>query len=209
LKLGFGTANIARPRTVRTLEQQHGTAAAIVRETTEDTMNRRHILAGSAVIASLVVLPGSAPAQQKSMKDLLVGTWTLLISDGIKDDGTQVPGFGPNPDGMLIFTPDGHFSLQVIRSGRAPFASKNRMTGTADENRTVVQGMFTAFGTYTVDEAGKAISQRMTASSFPNFDSTVQKLLVTALTDEVLTFNVPTPSAAGYVRLENAWKKAK
>lgn len=172
-------------------------------------MNRRHILAGSAVIASLALLPGSAPAQQKSIKDLLVGTWTLLLADNIKDDGTHVPGYGPNPDGLLIFTPDGHYSLQIIRSGRAPFASKNRMAGTADENKAVVQGLFTSFGTYTVDEAGKVISQRITASSFPNFDSTVQKLLVTALTDDVLTFNVPAPSATGYVRLEGAWKKVK
>ncbi len=172
-------------------------------------MHQRNVLGIAALAAALALLPGGGGAQQKSMKDMLVGTWTLLLADNIKDDGTHVPGFGPNPDGMLIFTPDGHYSLQTIRSGRAPFASKNRMAGTVDENKAVVQGMFTSFGTYTVDEAGKVISQRVEASSFPNFDSTVPKLLVTALTDEVLTFNVPTPSATGYVRLEGAWKKAK
>jgi Lipocalin-like domain len=172
-------------------------------------MHRGNVLGIGALTMALALLPGGAGAQQKSMKDMLVGTWTLLLADNIMDDGTHVPGYGPNPDGMLIFTPNGHFSLQIIRSGRAPFASKNRMAGTADENKAVVQGMFTSFGTYTVDEASKVISQRVEASSFPNFDSTVQKLLMTALTDEVLTFNVPTPSATGYVRLEGAWKKVK
>ena len=36
-----------------------------------------------------------------------------------------------------------------------------------------------------------------------------QKRAITAITDEVLTFNNPTPSTSGYVRAELAWQKAK
>jgi hypothetical protein len=69
--------------------------------------------------------------------------------------------------------------------------------------------MISHFGTYAVDEAGKAISFHIEASSFPNWDGTVQKRPVAAITDDVLTWNTPMPSAAGYVRSEVAWKRAK
>src|SRR5215471_15204260 len=172
-------------------------------------MYRGNIVGISALMVGLAMLPGGANAQQKSIKDQIVGAWTLLLADNIKDDGTHVPGYGPNPEGSLILTADGHYSLQVIPSGRPAFASNNRMAGTADENKAGVQGMISHFGTYTVDEAGKSLTFRIAASSFPNWDGTVQKRAVTAITDEVLTWNTPAPSAGGYVRAEVAWKKAK
>jgi len=172
-------------------------------------MYRRNIVGISALVVGLAMLPGGASAQQKSIKDLLVGNWTLLLVDDIKDDGTHVPGFGPNPDGSLIFTADGHYSLQIVRFGRPAFASKDRLKGTADENKAAVQGMVSHFGTYTVDEANKTVTFRVAASSFPNWEATTQKRAVTAITDDVLTYNTPAPSALGYVRAEVAWKKSK
>jgi len=172
-------------------------------------MHRRNIIGLAALVAGLAMLPGGAIAQQKSIKDQVVGTWTLLLADNIKDDGSHVPGYGPNPNGTVMFSPDGHYSLQIFRYGRPAFASKDRLKGTADENKAVVQGMISHFGTYAVDEAGKSITFRIAASSFPNWDGTVQKRAVTAITDEVLTWNTPMPSAAGFVRTELVWKKAK
>jgi hypothetical protein len=172
-------------------------------------MQRWSIVGISALVVGLAMPPGSVSAQQKSIKDQLVGAWTLLLDDNIKADGSHVPAFGPNPEGSLIFTADGRYSLQIFRHGRPAFASKDRLTGTADENKAAVQGMIAHFGAYAVDEAGKTFTFRVEASSFPNWDATVQKRAVTAITDEVLTFNNPTPSTSGYVRAELAWKKVK
>jgi hypothetical protein len=172
-------------------------------------MHRRNIVGISALVVGLATLPGGATAQQKSIKDQIVGSWTLLLADNIKDDGSHVPGYGPNPEGTIIFTPNGHYSLQIIRYGVPAFASKDRMSGTANEYKATVQGMISHFGTYTIDEAGKSITFRIEASSFPNWDGTVQKRSVTAITDEVVTWNTPAPSAAGYTHTEVAWKKAK
>jgi hypothetical protein len=36
----------------------------------------------------------TALAQQKSAKDLIAGTWTLLIADNVRSDRTRVPAFG-------------------------------------------------------------------------------------------------------------------
>ena len=87
----------------------------------------------------LTLLPSAAFAQQKSLKELLVGAWTLLLVDGKNADGTQVPLYGPNPIGSLIFTSNGRFSVQVMRTiNRPPFASNNRDTGTAEQNKAAV-----------------------------------------------------------------------
>ena len=172
-------------------------------------MHRRNIVGISALTVGLALLPSGASAQQKSLKDTLVGTWALLLDDNIKDDGTHAPAFGPNPEGTLIFAADGHYSLQIFRHGRPAFASKDRLKGTADEHKAAVQGMISHFGTYMVDEVGKTLAFRIEASSFPNWDSTLQKRPITAVTDEVLTYNNPTPTTSGYVRAELAWKKVK
>jgi hypothetical protein len=69
---------------------------------------------GTAALGGVLVASG-ALAQQKSIKDQLVGAWTLLLDDGVKPDGTQIPVFGPNPVGTLIFTSNGRYSLQIMR----------------------------------------------------------------------------------------------
>jgi Lipocalin-like domain len=176
-------------------------------------MDRRSLLEmmGTAALGGVLVASG-ALAQQKSIKDQLVGAWTLLLDDGVKSDGTQIPIFGPNPVGTLIFTPNGRYSLQIMRVvNRAPFASNNRDTGTADENKAVAQGTLSHFGTYTVDEAGKTINFRIEGSSFPNWENTSQKRLVTALTDEVLMYRNPTSSTPGqaFTHTELVWKRLK
>ena len=174
-------------------------------------MYRRYILGISVVAAVQLALPVGAIAQQKSIRDQLVGAWTLLLDDGVKADGTHAPAFGPNPIGTLIFTADGHYSLAIARSGRAPFASNNRDTATPDEDKATVQGTFFHFGTYTVEESDKSFTFRVEGSSFPNWEGTRQMRPVIAITDEVLTYNNPTSPnpAAGSVRAELVWKKAK
>jgi hypothetical protein len=176
-------------------------------------MNRRNVfeIVGTAALG-FVVMGSGAVAQQKPIKDQLVGAWTLLLDDGVKPDATHVPTFGPNPVGTLIFTPNGRYSLQVMRVvNRGPFASNNRDTATADENKAVSQDTISHFRTYSVDEAGKAVTFHIEGSSFPNWENTNQKRMVTAITDEVLTYTNPTSStpAQGFTHTELAWKKVK
>ncbi len=109
------------------------------------------------------------------MKDQLVGTWTLLLSDGVKADGTHVPEFGPNPSGTLMFSPNGHYSLEVMRANLPKFASNDRDKPSTDESKAVAQGSIAHFGTYSVNDADKSFNFRIEASSFPNWSGTQQK----------------------------------
>src|SRR5437879_1446686 len=117
----------------------------------ENTMNRRHILSLSVITAlGLAVLP-NALAQQKSLKEQLIGTWTFVSSTTKNADGS--PLWGSNPKGLIIFTDNGRFSSHTMRGDRPKFASNNRGQGTPDENKAVAIGTISSFGTYTVDEA--------------------------------------------------------
>ncbi len=158
--------------------------------------------------------PAAQPAPQKPMKELVLGAWTLLLADGKKADNTETPLFGPNPVGSLIFTDTGRFSSQLMRTiNRPPFKSNNRDTGTAEENKDAAQGTLSFFGSYTVDEAGKAINVHIEGSTFPNQEGTRAKWQVTAITDDVLQFEIPIAQTsvpgAQFTSIQNIWRKAK
>jgi hypothetical protein len=184
-------------------------------------MNRRNLFSAAALVgtAMLLSLPAglaqnaqspAAPAQAqpkpptaadttqpKSYKDMLVGTWRLLIADEVEPDNTQKPLFGPNPAGTLIFTANGHYSLQIMRYNRPKFAADDRTKGTADENKAAISQIVSHFGTYTVDEASKTLTFRIEGSAFPNWDETTQKRMITSLTvNDELTYTVPPPDAS-------------
>jgi hypothetical protein len=143
-------------------------------------------------------------APPKSMKEAIVGAWSLLIDDAVEADGTHKPNFGPNPEGMAIFTANGHFSVAITRSGLPKFAANSRAKGTADENKMVVTGSNAFFGTYVLNEADKSLTLRVEGSSYPNLVGTTQKRTVTSLTagDELTWTN---PATKGEV----AWKWLK
>ena len=164
-----------------------------------------------SLAVALAFMPVAAIAQQNSIKDQLVGAWTLVVVDGVKADGAHTPLFGPNPNGSFIFTANGRFSAQLMRSNRAPFASKNRDTGTAEENKTMAQGTLSEFGTYAVNEADKTISMHIEGDSFPNREGIQLVWEVTSITDDTMTINTPTSSnpAAAYATILNVWKKVK
>ena len=65
--------------------------------------------------ASLVA--GAASAQQKSLKDQLVGTWTLTGNYAERADGSRMYAFGKDPKGIFMLDAGGRFSY-LIAGGR-------------------------------------------------------------------------------------------
>ena len=90
------------------------------------------LITASALIFG-VFLPSQEAAAQTTAKDL-VGAWTL-VSITVEQGGKKVDYFGSNPQGQAIFDPNGRFSMIITRSDVPKLASKNRETGTAEENK--------------------------------------------------------------------------
>ena len=76
-------------------------------------MSRSHLFGiALAAMSSLVLLAENAPAQQKSPKEQLVGTWTMTSNTTTRPDGSKVETFGPGAKGIVIFEPNGYRIIQ-------------------------------------------------------------------------------------------------
>jgi hypothetical protein len=135
-----------------------------------------------AVIAAAALWADAAAAQ--SMKDQLVGTWNLVIAEITAANGTKTLPFGPSPKGQIIFTSDGHFSQVHVSSGLPKIAGNNRLNGTDADNRAIVRGTLSFFGTYSIDEEKKTVTFNIVASTYPNAEGTSQTRTIDKLTAE-------------------------
>ena len=104
-------------------------------------MNRRNIISLSATAASaLTALLGSAFAQQKLLKEQLVGTWTLVSYDSFAGDGSKKPVFGSSK-GYLMLDAGGHYMYMVVDMTRDKWKSKNRTQTTSEEYAAAAKGL--------------------------------------------------------------------
>ena len=178
-------------------------------------MNRRSLLSTTAlIVVGLTLLPFHTFGQQQSLKERLLGTWTLVAIDSVRQDGGRSPLFGADPKGIAVFDRNGHYIVSVMRQDRHAFVANDRMQGTAEENKATSQGTLTYFGTYSVDETDRAMLIHIDASSFPNWNGADQKRLV-AITEDVaaigdrrLKLTVPSPLTGG-LAIEALWRLAK
>jgi hypothetical protein len=170
-------------------------------------MNRRHILSLSVITAlGLALLPGSALAQQKSLKEQLVGTWTLVSVVNIRPDGTKFDPTDGKALGLMMYDDNSNFSFLNIRSDIPKLASNNRQKGTTDEYKAVAEGVLSYFGRYSIDEAGKFLMQHVVSSSFPNFNGADRKWSI-AFSGEELTLASQAAATGGSNELK--WKRVK
>ena len=148
-----------------------------------------------AALLALGIAGGSATAQQKSLREQIVGTWQFVIAEITSADGKKSFPFGETPKGLLIFTTDGHFSQIHVASDVPKFASGNRLNGTPEEYATIMRRSLSVFGTYTVDEGKKTVTFKIISSTFPNWEGEAQERRIDKLTaDEFVNTN---PNVAG------------
>jgi hypothetical protein len=67
------------------------------------------------VIAALsfCLLSGGSVAQQRTLKEQLVGVWTLASNEATAPNGTKRQDFGANPKGILILDAGGRYACGI------------------------------------------------------------------------------------------------
>jgi Lipocalin-like domain len=159
-------------------------------------MNRFGLFIFSTIATlALAAMPTGVVAQQKSLKEQLVGTWMLVQSTGKRPDGS--PNWGQNPTGAMVFDANGRYTSILIRSDIPKYASNNRMSATPAEERATVQGSIGTVGTYAVNEADRSYTIQVEGSTFPNWNGTAQKRTVASISADELRVDNPSPSIGG------------
>ena len=119
-----------------------------------------------------VVLIGSLAASAQTSD--IVGTWVLSKAEKLLPDGTRISDYGENPHGLVVFTADGYYSVQIYRADRLKFSSGDKLKGTPEEYKEASLTTSVHFGRYTMDPAKHTITFHIDRSSFPNQDDTTQ-----------------------------------
>jgi hypothetical protein len=166
-------------------------------------VNRRSILNISAMITlGLAVVPGGAVAQQKSLKDQLVGTWTLVSRDFTLANGTKRQLAGANVKGILIFDTGGRYAEVIGRSDRPKFKSPTQPT--TEELAAATQDYYGAnFGTWSASEADKTLTRRFDSALRPNNEGTDVKETVSLAGGELKLSRIIPANGA---RIEDVWR---
>jgi hypothetical protein len=169
-------------------------------------MNQRHMLSLAMVTALGVIgMHGGTVAQQKTLKDQLVGTWILAEAMDVRADGSKVNPWGDNPKGTYMFDASGRFAQMLIRSDLPKIA--NRAQGTPEQNKAVVAGSIAMYGTYSVSEADKVLTVRYEGSTFAGFNGTEGKRTIVSITADEVRFSNPSTSTG--TRADSVWRRAK
>jgi hypothetical protein len=171
-------------------------------------MNRHTILSICAMTTmALAMIPSGAAAQQKSLKDQLIGTWTLVSTEDTEPNGTKHQYFGVNPKGIMILDAGGRYAQVAGRSDRPKFTGSGnlRLNTPAAQYGEAARAFAGNFGTWSVNEADKTLTRRYEAALVPNVEGADQKNSVSLAGDEM---RLVSTSAAG-LRTEAVYRRAK
>jgi hypothetical protein len=129
-----------------------------------------------ALMSLAVGLGISIPANAQSLKQQLVGSWSIVQNcEEFLDGKKNCTPFGANMKGLLILESGGSFSFQMIGGDRAK----------TNDPRTPVGPMVAYFGTYSVSDPDKLLTYHIERASWPNFEGQDQKRVVTIKGDEM------------------------
>ena len=127
----------------------------------------------------LAVLPGIAIAQQKSLKDAIVGSWLITSIFDQYENGKKSNPWGAGLKGTLVFDGAGR-STQII-IGEAQPAMKTPDVRKPDA-LTVAY-----YGSYTVNEGAKTVAVKIDAAAYSGRTGTQVSWTVVAISGDTMS----------------------
>jgi hypothetical protein len=102
-------------------------------------------------------------------KGPLVGSWKLLSSEYVSEDGEVIYPMSEQVMGRLVYDDRGFMSVHHMRANRPAFASGDLTDGTTEEIKAAFESYRGYYGTYEVDRDKKVIIHHVEGSSAPNW----------------------------------------
>jgi hypothetical protein len=146
----------------------------------------------------------------KTLRAQLVGAWKLESYVEKPIDGSEpFHPMGEKPEGIIMYTPDGYMSAQIMRPGRLQFASGDWFRGTDEEIKNEALGYIAYSGPYGVDEDKQTLTHSMYVSLFPNWLGQTQPRVVKIEGDMLhLSSAVPITSGGKKTMSYLSWRRA-
>lgn len=107
------------------------------------------------------------PATAQSAPSI-VGTWRLVSYVRTDSAGAVHPYWDDRPNGLIIYTADGHVAAQLYDSRRPPVGHPWERA-TPEAARTAFVGLVTYFGTYALDSAAGTVTHSVEGAMAPDW----------------------------------------
>ena len=128
-----------------------------------------------SVAVTGLLCPCGIAAQQParpSERQTLIGVWELVSLQDHRPNGDVLDWMGKKPAGTLIYSPDGHMSVQIMRDphpvvAASMWSSDGRdllPSAPASEIRDAYGGYYAYFGTWEIDEGARTVTHHIRGS---------------------------------------------
>jgi len=154
-----------------------------------------------------------------SLLSRLIGAWDLqsYCHHPISDPSDKTYPLGPDARGIIVYTPDGYMSAQVVRPGQAPFPDGGGISpetsGTPADWEAVGRNFIAYSGRFWIDASGAepCLWHEMSVCNVPGMVGLVQKRLVRMEVENGTTYlslGVESVELEGVTRaVKVVWKK--
>jgi hypothetical protein len=131
----------------------------------------------------------------QGLPEQLIGAWKLVTYVERPVDGSA-PFYpmGEEPQGLIMYTPDGH--TQLMHPGRPRFASGDWFRGSSEEIKEETLGYIAYRGPFHTDEEKQTLTHSMFVSLFPNWLGRTQPRVV-KIEGDMLHLSSATPIMSG------------
>lgn len=101
------------------------------------------------------------------LRQALLGAWELVLWSNRRPDGVVEHPFGHEARGVILYTPDGHMSVHMVRPGIAAFGGP---PGDAPPDRIAAayNGYVGYFGRFSVDAAHRIVTHHIEGAWYPD-----------------------------------------
>jgi Lipocalin-like domain len=111
-------------------------------------------------------------------------------------------------EGLIIYSPDGYMSGQLMKPGRPAYASGDMDRGTTEERAAAASGYLAYSGPFDVDEEAATLRHHMSVSLFPNWIGDTQERFVELDGDTLTISTAPVIVQGIELTPRLIWKRA-
>ena len=151
----------------------------------------------------------SSAAYGQSLRERMVGTWTL-VSWGTLSGGVEVPvPMGKGATGIITYSQDGHMCVNIMGPDRPKFASADFMGGTVNEKASAFETFIGYCGRYEVNEQERFVTHTLQTSWYPNWTGSSQKRFIELTGNRIRLTAPPILSQGNQIVGVLVWERAK